>query len=108
MRTLVAKTDTFDQANTFRAVLPRRGYAITCYVWDGRKHGEGVLIMQRGVCIKNSYTEADYAEERRLTREQAVENGDVVLFEGKPHRVEIKGDYSDAGRLVLIEGEDAR
>lgn len=61
-----------------------------------------VYIIQYATVIKERYTDADRALAARLAAEAPVEHGDLVTVDGRLYRVNILGDYSDAGRLTPI------
>lgn len=102
MMTLNFPRDNFDQDNTFRfAYQGARGIEriVTGYLFnsDGQ-----IFIMKQSACLKDSYTDADRAEQRRLDTQIPLRTGDVVSVDGKNYRVRILGSYSDAGRLDLM------
>jgi acyl-CoA hydrolase len=97
------KTDNFDQDNTFTFAFPgSRGQerVRTGYVADFED--EGMYIMQRSACLKAQYTDKDYEETARLNAMNPIRTGDIVEVNGKQYSVKILGDYSDAGRLILV------
>lgn len=98
-RTLTLSTGTFDQDNTF-LIFDERSPAtpIRCSLMKGyEKRDDGVFwAMNTGGAIKAAYTDADRAEQARLTAEGAIRNGDVVMIDGKPHEACIFGRHSNA------------
>ena len=101
MQVLNFPIDNFDQVNTFTFVYQGfRGNQVraTGYIfYDDEKNV--MYIMQKSACLKSSYTNADYEERARLNAMPPVRHGDIVEVAGKQYRVQILGNYSDAGRL---------
>ncbi len=101
MQTLNFPRDSFDQDNTFAfAYQGARGMdrTATGYLFRSAEDGQ-IFIMKQSACLKDSYTDADRAEQRRLDAQIPLRTNDVVNVGGKNYRVQILGDYSDAGRL---------
>ncbi len=101
MQALNFPRDNFDQDNTFTfAYRGMRGIERTAtgYLFNSTEEGV-VYIMKQAACLKDVYTDADRAEQRRLDAQIPLRTGDVVTVEGKQYRVRILGNYSDAGRL---------
>ena len=61
-----------------------------------------IYIMQCSAVLKGHYTAEDIALRDRLNALEPLRTDDIVLFEGKPHKVKINGDYSDAGLLIPV------
>lgn len=97
IRTLKLSTGFSDQDNSFVIVNPAltKRFIVALHR-DYQAQGDGVYwAMQRGACIKSHYTEADHAETRRLKSENAIQNGEYVLIDGKQYKCRILGNYSD-------------
>ncbi len=90
----------FNRRETFIfAYKDRRGeHVATGYIFDGGEHG--IYIMQESACITASYTVADRADMARLAAMTPLRDGDVVSVGGTLYRVQILGNFSDAGRLI--------
>jgi hypothetical protein len=103
MRTLTLSTGSFDQINTF-AVFSKRGIPMTASLHrDYEKEGDGIYwAMQKSACLKSSYTDDDRAEKSRLQSELAIQNGEVVLIDGKQYKTRVLGDYSDCAIFDAI------
>jgi|APGre2960657373_1045057.scaffolds.fasta_scaffold168290_1 hypothetical protein len=71
------------------------------YIFKDDREGK-VYIMQCSAILQSSYSAEEIAQRDRLNASEPLKTGDVVLFEGKPHKVKINGDYSDAGVLIPI------
>ena len=101
MQVLNFPIDNFDQVNTF--AFEYKGFRgnptqATGYIFhDDEK--DVMYLMKKSACLKSSYTQADYAESSRLNSMTPVRHGDIVEVKGKQYRVQILGNYSDAGRL---------
>lgn len=99
MQTLNLSTDTFDQDNTFivEHVTARRIRRMTVsLLCDYKTEGDGIMWgLQKGVCLKSSYTDKDRAETARLKSMEPVRHGDVVTIEGRQYKARVLGDYSD-------------
>ena len=95
--------DNFDQENTFAfAYVGARGIELVCtgYLFRSAENGQ-IFIMKQSACIKDTYTDADRAERRRLDAQIPLRTNDVVTVDGNNYRVRILGNYSDAGRKRL-------
>jgi hypothetical protein len=102
MRTLILRTDSFDQDNTFR-VAPLK-YGRCSLNKDYEKQGDGIYwVMQHSAMLKAEYSDKDREESARLMADEGIKNGDVVLIEGKQYRYEHKGNYSDCGIFHPVE-----
>jgi hypothetical protein len=76
----------------------------TCYLFEDQGEDK-IWILSTGSCIKAIYTEADYAEGERLSKELPINHGDIVRIKGrgdKEFSVHVNGAYSDVGYLVPI------
>ena len=103
MLTLNFPRDNFDQDNTFAfayegARVERKAAG---YLFNSADTGV-IYIMKKSACLKDSYTDTDLAEARRLAAQAPLRTGDVVTVDGKQYLVRILGNYSDAGRLDPI------
>ena len=108
MTILTFPADTFDKPAHFAFEYldfrkrPTRGEG---YLFRDDEDGQ-VYLMKASACLKDHYTAADRAHTDRIyVTETPVRDGDVVEVEGQRYRVRILGNYSDAGRLTLLEGE---
>lgn len=88
-------TFTFSLPNPRRNDIPRTGYILDC-------EEDGLFLIQKSAMLKSHYTEQDHADRARLNAMTPIKNGDFVLVDGKQYKVLIKGDYSDAGRLIPV------
>ncbi len=73
-----------------------------CYLMEDQKE-DRLYILSTGACIKSHYTEADYAEGDRLSKELPLNHGDIVQIVGrfgKKYKVHVNGNYSDLGELI--------
>lgn len=95
MRTLANDEDV-----TF--IIPRHPVVARGYIFAAEDEGR-VFIMKHASVLKDHYTEADREYSRKMNAMTPLRDGDEVLYDGKPHKVKILGNYSDAGRLVPIE-----
>lgn len=71
------------------------------YIFKDDREGK-VYIMQSSAILQSSYSAEEIAQRDRLNSSKPLKTGDVVIFEGKPHKVTINGDYSDAGFLSPV------
>ena len=107
MRTLNVAIDSFDKGNMFTVALPRKNRAtkiMSCSLHSGyQTEGDGVLwVMQNGAVLKSHYTAADIAHSDRMNSMAPLNNGDVVMIEGKEYKLRVKGDYSDCAMFDLV------
>jgi hypothetical protein len=58
-----------------------------------------IYILKQNSCIKSNYSDSDRQESVRLLQINPINSGDVVEVNGEKYKVEILGNYSDAGRL---------
>jgi hypothetical protein len=95
MKTLTLSAGTFDQINTF--TITDIAYSVCSLHKDKEKRGDGILwAMLHDSVLKLSQTEADIDERVRLaTPDYCIENGEIVLIEGKQYRCRVLGRYSD-------------
>jgi hypothetical protein len=104
MQVLNFPIDNFDQVNTFAFEYKGfRGNPVqaTGYIFhDDEK--DVMYIMKKSACLKSHYTKEDDAERLRLNTMTPVRHGDIVEVSGKQYRVQILGNYSDAGRLIPV------
>lgn len=61
------------------------------------------FIMKCPTVMKGKYSEKDFEEQRRLRSIEPLVDGDFVLFDNRMFKVQILGNYSDAGRLIPVE-----
>lgn len=95
--------DSFDQDNTFSFAYPGvRGIERQAAGYLLRDDDGQIYIMKQADCIKDTYTDADRAEQLRLDAQTPLRTGDLVTVDGQQYRVRILGNYSDAGRLDQI------
>jgi hypothetical protein len=71
------------------------------YIFKDDREGK-VYIMQSSSILQSSYSAEEIAQRDRLNAMKPLKTGDIVIFEGKSHKVTINGDYSDAGFLSPI------
>ena len=113
MKTLIKHTGYGDQINTFgvrvkpkdiRTGVSGDGEVITfdlgvksvCLMQDYEKEGDGIYWgMTDTVMIKDSYTQADKDEKKRIRESEPVEPGDIVIIEGCEYKARVLGDYSN-------------
>ena len=102
-RTLPNCKDAFDLDALFNLeVTDRRGTRnLTCYA---KAWGDEAFINQSAPMLKDVYTDADRALTERLRTEEPVRHGDEIILEGVRYRVHVNGDYSDAAKLIPVEG----
>lgn len=104
MQVLRESNDTFDNGAKFTFEITRYNGAKSDrdgYIFKDTAANK-IHIMQCSAMLKGHYTADDIAHRNRLNALEPLKTGDVVLFEGKPHKVQINGDYSDAGYLIPI------
>jgi len=80
-----------------------RGFS-KCYLFEDQGEDK-IYIMSVGACIKAVYTDADYAEGKRLAQETPLNHGDIVRIKNKSnkeYKVHVNGNYSDLGELIPI------
>lgn len=76
-----------------------------CYLFECQKQ-DRIFILSVGACIKAQYTDQDYAEGERLSKELPLNHGDIVQIAdrfGKQYKVHVNGNYSDLGELIPIK-----
>ena len=113
MKTLIKHTGYGDQVNTFgvrvkpkdiRSGMSGDGEMITfdlgvkavCLMQDYEKDGDGIYWgMADTVMIKDSYTQADRDEKKRIRESDPVENGEIVIIDGAEYRARVLGDFSN-------------
>ena len=113
MKTLIKHTGYGDQVNTFgvrvkpkdiRSGMSGDGEMITfdlsvktvCLMQDYEKVGDGIYWgMADSVMIKDSYTQADKDEKKRIREEDPVEHGDIVIINGDEYQARVLGDFSN-------------
>tara|TARA_A100001201_G_scaffold143556_1_gene145809 strand:+ start:1639 stop:1986 length:348 start_codon:yes stop_codon:yes gene_type:complete len=82
----------------------RRGFS-KCYLFEDQAE-DRIHILSVGACIKAQYTDQDYAEGERLSKELPLNHGDIVQIAGrfgKQYKVHVNGNYSDLGELIPIK-----
>ncbi len=98
MRILTVKSEENRHTASFTIAHQRDGYLpmrATLYR-DYEKQGDGTFwAMQSAACIASSYSQAEKDETRRLNREPALQDGEIVQIEGGQYRVRRLGDYSN-------------
>jgi len=75
-----------------------------CYLFEDQAEDK-IHILSVGACIKAKYTDADRAENERLSNEIPLNDGDIVRIRaryGKQYKVHVNGNYCDLGYLVRI------
>jgi hypothetical protein len=97
-------TGTFDHDAKFTFEITRYNGAKSNrdgYIFKDAKENK-IYIMQSSAILQSSYTPKETESRNRLNALKPLKTGDTVIFEGKPHKVTINGDYSDAGSLKPI------
>jgi hypothetical protein len=96
MKTLNISTGSFDKVNTF-TIAPLKWS--TCKLYKGyQTEDDGIYwVMQCSAMLKAHYSDEDRAESKRLTEMEPIQNGEIVLIEGKEFKFNYKGNYSDCG-----------
>lgn len=104
MRTLTLSTGSFDQDNTFIVQEPKRNQPMVASLHqDYYERGDGVYwAMKHGACLKSSYSDADRAETARLNADSGVQNGEIVLIDGKQYKCRVLGSYSNCAVFDAI------
>jgi hypothetical protein len=99
MKTLTLSTGSFDQDNTFH--ITKLKYSRCKLFKDYQKEGDGIYwVMLCSAMLKAEYTDKDREESARLSEPaSAVDDGEVVLVDGKQFRVRVLGQYSDCAVL---------
>jgi hypothetical protein len=100
MQTLIESQDSFHYEAQFTFALTGYNGKVskrTGYIFKG--DGK-IYLMQKSAMLCSHYSDEKIANRNRLNSMTPVANGDIVMFEGKPHTVKINGDYSDAGELI--------
>jgi hypothetical protein len=113
MKTLIKHTGYGDQVNTFgvrvkpkdiRSGMSGDGEMITfdlsvktvCLMQDYEKVGDGIYWgMADTIMLKDSYTQADRDEKKRIREEEPVEHGDIVIIDGDKYQARVLGDFSN-------------
>ena len=113
IKTLIKHTGYGDQVNTFgvrvkakdtRSGLNGDGEFITvdlsvktvCLMQGYEKENDGIYWgMADSVMIKDSYTQADKDEKKRIREEDPVEHGDIVIINGDEYQARVLGDFSN-------------
>jgi hypothetical protein len=57
------------------------------------------------VMIKDSYTQADRDEKKRIRESDPVENGEVVMIDGAEYKARVLGDFSNCVVFDRVAGE---
>ena len=99
MKTLTLSTGSFDQDNTFS--ISKLKYSRCKLFKDYQKEGDGIYwVMLCSAMLKAEYTDKDREESARLSESaNAVDDGEVVLVDGKEFKVRVLGQYSDCAVL---------
>jgi hypothetical protein len=109
MRTLNVAIDSFDRNAMFTVALVKKNRTkiMSCSLHSGyEKEGDGVMwALQHGAVLKSHYTAADIAHSDRMNSMAPLNNGDVVMIEGKQYKVRVKGDYSDCAMFDPVEDQ---
>ena len=114
MKTLIKHTGYGDQVNTFgvrvkptkdiRTGINGDGERITfdlnvktvCLMQDYEKVGDGIYWgMADTIMLKDSYTQADRDEKKRIRESEPVENGEIVMIDGDKYKARVLGDFSN-------------
>lgn len=113
MKTLIKHNGYGDQVNTFgvrvkpkdiRSGMSGDGEMITfdlsvktvCLMQDYEKVGDGIYWgMADTIMLKDSYTQADRDEKKRIRESEPVENGEIVMIDGAEYRARVLGDFSN-------------
>lgn len=113
MKTLIKNTGFGDQTNTFgvrvkakdiRSGLNGDGERITfdlsvrtvSLMQGYEKEGDGIYWgMTNSATIKDTYTQADKDEKKRIRESDPVEHGDIVIIDGDKYKARVLGDFSD-------------
>ena len=72
-----------------------------CYLIEDQAEDK-MHILTTGATIKSTYTEADYEEKDRLSKEEPLTHGDTVSVKGKEYLVYVNGNFCDLGYLMAI------
>ena len=60
------------------------------------KEDDGIYWgMADTIIIKDSYTQADRDEKKRIRESEPVENGEIVMIDGAEYRARVLGDFSN-------------
>ena len=96
MKTIKLSEGNFDQMNTF-TISNLRGRGKCSLHQDYEKDGDGIYwVMQHGACLQAHYSDADKAENARLSQpESAISDGEIVLIDGKQFKLRFLGNFSD-------------
>jgi hypothetical protein len=99
MKTLTLSTGSFDQDNTFS--ISKLKYSRCKLFKDYKVEGDGIYwVMLCSAMLKAEYTDKDREESARLSEPaSAVDDGEVVLVDGKQFKVRVLGQYSDCAIL---------
>lgn len=101
IKRLNEQTQTFDRAVMFKV----EGVISACSLhkyYD--EQGNAVFwAMQSGAMIKSHYTEEDIKHSERMRNLEPINNGEIVIIEGRKYKTVIKGNYSDCAIFEPIE-----
>jgi len=91
------KLRTTEQYPQYRVETKRRN--IDVYLrQDYHKQGDGIYwLMNPGTMLLSHYPQELKDNQKRLNSEKPLQDGEIVLIEGKQYRLKVLGDYSDAG-----------
>ena len=113
MKTLIKYTGYGDQVNTFgvrvkapnvRTARNADGEMITfdlsvktvCLMQDYEKVGDGIYWgMADTIMLKDSYTQADRDEKKRIRESEPVVDGEIVMIDGDKYKARVLGDFSN-------------
>jgi hypothetical protein len=98
MQTLTEARHTRDRDNMFTINLPRtRGIYSDASLYKGyQKNDDGIYwALQHSACLQDHYSHEDVAHRERLRNMKPLENGDIVMIEGKQYKTRILGNFSD-------------
>ena len=114
MKTLIKHTGYGDQVNTFgvrvkptkdiRTGINGDGERITfdlnvktvCLMQDYEKVGDGIYWgMADTIMLKDSYTQADRDEKKRIRDNEPVVDGEIVMIDGDKYKARVLGDFSN-------------
>ena len=99
MKTLNLSTGSFDQDNTFS--ISKLKYSRCKLFKDYQKEGDGIYwVMLCSAMLKAEYTDKDREEAERLNDPASIiDDGEIVLVDGKQFKVRVLGRYSDCAVL---------
>ena len=114
MKTLIKHTGYGDQVNTFgvrvkptkdiRTGINGDGERIpfdlnvktVCLMQDYEKVGDGIYWgMADTIMLKDSYTQADRDEKKRIRDNEPVVDGEIVMIDGDKYKARVLGDFSN-------------